>query len=58
VRGSAGQDIVFEHVAAERFQPVPVRTEPLDGERVLISQGLTPGKRIVVQGAEMLDHIR
>lgn len=58
VRGSAGQDAVYEHVAAERFQRVPVRIEPLDGERVLISQGLTPGRRIVVQGAELLDNIR
>jgi RND family efflux transporter MFP subunit len=58
VRGNAGQDAVYEHIAAERFQRVPVRIEPLDGERVLVSQGLTPGKRIVVQGAELLDNIR
>jgi hypothetical protein len=36
----------------------PVRTEPLDGKRVLILAGLEPGKRIVVQGAELLDHVR
>jgi hypothetical protein len=58
VRNSAGQDVVFEHVAAERFQPRPVRVEPLDGERVLVSQGLEPGQRVVVQGAELLGHIR
>ena len=58
VRGSAGQDLVFEHVGAERFVPRPVRLEPLDGERVLVSQGLAPGRRIVVQGAELLDHVR
>jgi RND family efflux transporter MFP subunit len=58
VRGNAGQDAVYEHIAAERFQRVPVRIEPLDGERVLVSQGLTPGKRIVVQGVELLDNIR
>jgi len=50
--------IVYEHVSAERFEQRPVRTEPLDGLRVLISQGLAPGKRIVVQGAELIDHIR
>ncbi|MBN8935122.1 MAG: HlyD family efflux transporter periplasmic adaptor subunit [Rhizobiales bacterium] len=58
VRTTAGQDSVFEHVSAERFEQRMVRVEPLDGQRVLISQGLTPGKRVVVQGAELLDHIR
>jgi hypothetical protein len=58
VRGSAGQDIVYEHVAAEQFEARAVRIEPLDGQRVLISQGFSAGKRIVVQGAELLDHIR
>ena len=36
----------------------PVRTEPLDAERVMIAAGLEPGKRVVVQGAELLDHVR
>jgi cobalt-zinc-cadmium efflux system membrane fusion protein len=58
VRTSTGQEVVYEHVAAERFEARPVRTEPLDGDRVLISQGLSPGRRVVVQGAELLDHIR
>lgn len=58
VRNGAGQDLVYEHVAAERFEQRPVRVEPLDGQRVLISQGLAAGKRVVVQGAELIDHIR
>jgi multidrug efflux pump subunit AcrA (membrane-fusion protein) len=58
VRTGSGQDSVFEHVGAERFEQRPVRIEPLDGQRVLISQGLSPGKRVVVQGAELIDHIR
>jgi hypothetical protein len=58
VRSGAGQDVVYEHVAAERFEQRPVRIEPLDGQRVLISEGLAAGARIVVQGAELLDHIR
>lgn len=58
VRSTAGQDTVFEHVSAERFEQRVVRVEPLDGQRVLISQGLAPGKRVVVQGAELIDHIR
>jgi membrane fusion protein, heavy metal efflux system len=58
VRTASGQDSVYEHVSAERFEQRPVRIEPLDGQRVLISQGLSPGKRVVVQGAELIDHIR
>jgi membrane fusion protein, heavy metal efflux system len=58
VRNVNGQDFVFEHVAAERFAARAVRTEPLDGERILILAGVQRGKRIVVQGAELLDHVR
>lgn len=58
VRAANGQDFVFEHTTAERFVPRPVRIEPLDAERVLVAAGLDPGKRIVVQGAELLDHVR
>jgi membrane fusion protein, heavy metal efflux system len=58
VRTASGQDSVYEHVGAERFEQRPVRIEPLDGQRVLISQGLSPGKRVIVQGAELIDHIR
>ena len=58
LRNGAGQDLVFDHVAAERFERRPVRVEPLDGQRVLILQGLPAGARVVVQGAELIDHIR
>lgn len=58
VRGSNGQDFVYEHVAPERFMPRGVRTEPLDGDRVLIVSGFAPGKRIVSQGADLLEHVR
>jgi hypothetical protein len=58
VRAANGQDLVFEHTSAERFEPRPVRIEPLDAERVLVAAGVDPGKRVVVQGAELLDHVR
>ncbi|MGE3992725.1 efflux RND transporter periplasmic adaptor subunit [Pseudorhodoplanes sp.] len=58
IRAANGQDVVFEHTTAERFEPRPVRTEPLDAERILIAAGIDPGKRVVVQGAELLDHVR
>lgn len=58
VRGSGGQDVVYEHAAAERFVARPVRVTPLDGDRVLVAAGLGAGKRVVTQGAELLDQIR
>jgi RND family efflux transporter MFP subunit len=58
VRAANGQDLVFEHTSAERFEPRPVRVESLDADRVLIAAGIDPGKRVVVQGAELLDHVR
>jgi cobalt-zinc-cadmium efflux system membrane fusion protein len=58
VRNANGQDFVFEHTAPERFVARAVRTLPLDGNRTLVLAGIDPGKRIVVQGAELLDHVR
>lgn len=58
VRAANGQDFVYEHIGAERFEPRPVRIEPLDGDHVLVAAGLEPGRRVVTQGAELLDHVR
>lgn len=58
LRGSNGQSIVYEHTNAERFVVREVRVEPLDGARVLVISGVDPGKRIVTQGAELLNQIR
>ena len=46
VRSANGQDVVYEHVTAERFEPRPVRIEPLDGERVLIAAGIGPASAL------------
>lgn len=58
VRAANGQDFVYEHVSAERFAPHAVRIEPIDGENVLVASGLEAGRRIVVTGAELIDHVR
>lgn len=58
LRGPNGQSIVYEHTNAERFVPREVRIEPLDGNQVLIVSGVDAGKRIVTQGAELLNQIR
>jgi RND family efflux transporter MFP subunit len=58
VRAANGQDFVYEHVSAERFAPRAVRIEPIDGENVLVASGLEAGRRVVVTGAELIDHVR
>lgn len=58
LRASNGQSLVYEHTNAERFVPKEVRTEPLDGDRLLIVSGIEAGKRIVTQGTELLNQIR
>ncbi len=58
LRNANGQAVVYEHANAERFVPREVRTVGLDGERVLVVAGLDTGKRVVTQGAELLDQIR
>jgi multidrug efflux pump subunit AcrA (membrane-fusion protein) len=58
LRGGHGQFIVYEHTNAERFIARDVRTEPLNGTHVLILAGVEQGRRIVTQGAELLNQIR
>ncbi|KQT84142.1 HlyD family efflux transporter periplasmic adaptor subunit [Aurantimonas sp. Leaf443] len=58
LRGANGQDLVFLHVGAERFEPREVRVLPLDGERVLVAAGIEAGSRVVTEGAELLNQIR
>ena len=49
---------MWEHVAAERFVPHPVRVRPINGEQVVVLSGLGPDKRIVSNGAGLLNHVR
>ncbi len=58
LRSANGQSIVYDHTNAERFVPREVRVEPLDGARVLVVAGIEAGRRIVTQGAELLNQIR
>jgi cobalt-zinc-cadmium efflux system membrane fusion protein len=58
IRASNGQDVVYLHTAAERFEAREVRTVPLDGQRVLVLAGIERGQRVVTQGAELLDQVR
>ncbi|GJD61679.1 efflux RND transporter periplasmic adaptor subunit [Methylobacterium frigidaeris] len=58
VRTANGQDVVYAHTGAERYEAQAVRVAPLDGTRILVEAGVKPGTRVVVQGAELLDQVR
>jgi hypothetical protein len=58
VRSAEGPPVVFEHATAERFIPRQVRVQPLDGTRVVVTAGIEPGRRIVVQGAGLIAQVR
>lgn len=58
VRSAEGPPVVFEHATAERFAPRQVRVQPLDGTRVVVTAGLEPGRRVVVQGAGLIAQVR
>jgi RND family efflux transporter MFP subunit len=58
VRGPSGLSQIWEKVSAERFRPISVRTLPLDGSNLLVTAGLESGKRVVTQGAELLNQVR
>lgn len=58
VRAGNGLPQVWEHVAAERFEAIAVRTAPLDGRHVLITAGVKEGTRLVIEGAEFINQVR
>lgn len=58
VRAASGLSQVWIKVAPERFAPRPVRTAPLDGERVVVTSGLAAGDRVVVEAAELINQVR
>ena len=58
VRGSAGETMLWHHIDPERFVARQVRVEPFDGDRILVTGGISPKDRIVVHGAELLGQVR
>ena len=58
MRSAEGPPIVFEMPGAERFVPRPVRVQPLDGRRVLVTAGLEPGMRVVTEAAGLVAQVR
>lgn len=58
VRNSNGENIVWLHTAAERFEPKPVRVLPVDATRVIVAAGVNPRDRVVVRGTDLINQIR
>ncbi len=58
VRGNNGIPQVWIKESPERFRPAEVKTQPLDGERILVLAGIKPGARVVTTAAELINQIR
>lgn len=58
VRNAANESVVWVHESAERFVARKVKVAALDGHSVAVTDGLSGGERIVVQGAAALAQIR
>jgi membrane fusion protein, heavy metal efflux system len=58
VRSPANEPVVWIKSGAERFIAQPVQARPLDAKRVLVTAGLAPDNRVVVQGAPLIAQIR
>lgn len=58
VRNPEGGQVVYEMPSAERFLPRPVRVQPIDGQRVLVTAGLERGARVVTSGAGLIAQVR
>ena len=58
VRTPANLPAVWVKVHAEQFVLKSVRSEPLDGQRVVVRDGLQAGDRVVVSGAGLISQIR
>jgi cobalt-zinc-cadmium efflux system membrane fusion protein len=58
VRSSNGEAVVWLHIEPERFEARPVRTEPVDGTRLIVAGGLAENERVVVRAADLINQIR
>lgn len=58
VRNPANEPVVWIKSGTERFISQPVKATALDGKTVLVTQGLAPNNRVVVQGAALIAQIR
>lgn len=53
-----GQMVVFKRLEPERYLPMAVRFEKIDGERVNVTGGIGSGDQVIVRGAPLVNQIR
>jgi cobalt-zinc-cadmium efflux system membrane fusion protein len=58
VRNPNNEPVVWIKSGAERFIPQPVQYRTLDAQTVVVTKGLAPDNRVVVQGAALIAQIR
>ncbi|MFP5383396.1 MAG: efflux RND transporter periplasmic adaptor subunit [Gammaproteobacteria bacterium] len=58
LRTGSGDTRVWLHTQAEQFVSRSVRVVDLDGARVLVTDGLNDGDRVVTNGASLLSQVR
>ena len=58
VRGATGLPIVWVKTEPERFEPLTVKVEPLDGRSVVVVAGLKVDMRVVTEGVTLLNQVR
>jgi multidrug efflux pump subunit AcrA (membrane-fusion protein) len=57
-RSPSNETVVWVKASAERYLPLPVQVQPVDAQTVVVTHGLGPENRVVVQGAALIAQIR
>ena len=58
VQAPNGQTVVFVQKEPEIFSPKAVRAEAFDSQNALITGGLQPGEKVVVENAPLINQVR
>jgi hypothetical protein len=57
-KNATNEPIVWVKLSAERYLQQPVQYQTLNASQIVVTQGLLPNNRVVVQGAAMMSQIR
>lgn len=57
-RNQANETVVWIKSGAQRFIALPVETTPIDAGTVIVTRGLGPDNRVVVEGTSLINQIR
>ena len=56
--GGAGDQTVWVHTSAEKFERRTVHAQPLSADSTALTSGIAAGERVVTQGASLLAQVR